>query len=166
MEDEKAKGAGGGKGDLSKQAGRKPPVPPRLESTRTGPAGPYGRRPVPVYFVAKPGVETPNQKLWEYIQDVSSALSFKNYSLFLDSVLSDAPGASGELRSALTSSLRPQPFPSFARSTATVIASTRPPPCPSLQPQGATAIQPPRLKPSGGQTQTDNRPRTAAQSAL
>jgi hypothetical protein len=105
MEEDKGKDAGG-KGDRSKGGG-KPPVPPELASARTGEGGPYGRQPVPVYFVAKPGVATPNLELWEHIQAVSSRISFNSYAAFLDLVLSDpvhtTTGAASLARSSATS---------------------------------------------------------------
>jgi hypothetical protein len=87
MDEDKGKDAGG-RGDRSKGGG-KPPVPPELESARTGQGGSSGRQPVPVYFAAKPGVATPNEQLWFYIQEISGRLSFNNYATFLDRVLSD-----------------------------------------------------------------------------
>ncbi len=78
MEEDKGKEAGSGKGDRSKHGGGKPNVPSELEGGRQGGGGgSYGRLPVPVFFVPKTGPVTPDDRLWDYIQDVSDGLSFK-----------------------------------------------------------------------------------------
>jgi hypothetical protein len=110
MEEDKGKDAGGGKGDRSKQGPGKPPVPPQLEHVSTGGSGPYGQRPVPVFFVSKPGVTTPNERLWQYIQQISGRISFNSYAAFLDRVLSDPEPTQLETRS-LASGQSSEQFP-------------------------------------------------------